>query len=352
FIVPCFYLLGPLPPARADPYAGAPYIDFIRGQNTDYSRVFARESFLYPNWSSAFGLADVRSLDALYYDRYRTFVRGFLHPPDDMRIHGELSDRFTGGEFAYDFTTETEKRFLALSSIKYLISESEYGWSSRLLDEIVEQHRDENIWGFAADTFRFGNARIRNLRGLFQHPPSNRISYKGVIDPAEPILEAIAVIKIEAVQSSDGAGFRLEIKDGEAINVLFEAQIDPRNVPGDRDGRPIRVDLSRYAGQPVELLFSTDPGPRGDASADWAGWAGLRFVAKEDVATPSAFRKIYDAEVRVYEVSNKLPRAALFRAIEILPDNAVLARLKDPTFNPDEKAIVSRESLAADQVTS
>src|SRR4029077_7037444 len=121
FILPCFYLFGPLPPARADPYAGAPYIGFIRGLDTDHSRVFARENFLYPNWSSAFGLEDVRNLDALLYGRYRNFTRNFLLPPGDTRRHGDLSDRFTGGDFPYDFDTETEKRFLALSSIKYLI---------------------------------------------------------------------------------------------------------------------------------------------------------------------------------------------------------------------------------------
>ena len=90
FILPCFYLIGSFPPARADPYAGAPYIGFIRGLNTDHSRIFARESLLYPNWSSAFGLADVRSLDAIYYDRYRSFMRNFLLPRGGTRIHGDL----------------------------------------------------------------------------------------------------------------------------------------------------------------------------------------------------------------------------------------------------------------------
>jgi hypothetical protein len=66
FLMPSFYLLTTLPPNKADPYAGAPYIDFIRARNADYSRVFARESFLYPNWSSAFGLMDVRILDGLF----------------------------------------------------------------------------------------------------------------------------------------------------------------------------------------------------------------------------------------------------------------------------------------------
>src|SRR6185503_4305280 len=65
FIVPSFYVLGSLPPLKADPYNGAPYIDFIRAANTDHSRVFGRERMLYPNWSAAFQLADVRNIDAL-----------------------------------------------------------------------------------------------------------------------------------------------------------------------------------------------------------------------------------------------------------------------------------------------
>jgi hypothetical protein len=187
FILPCFYLIGSFPPARADPYAGAPYIGFIRGLNVDHSRIFAREEILYPNWSSAFGLADVRSLDALYYERYRQFMQNFLLPDGVASKHDDLFDRFTGSGFAYKFDTEPERRFLALSSVKYLIGSTEYGWP----------------------------------------------------------------------------------------------------------------------------------------------------------------RKIYSGEALVYQVPNVLPRAALFRAVEILPDDAVLARLKDPAFNPYEKAVVSRESISA-----
>lgn len=192
FIVPCFYLLTSLPPLKSDPYKGAPYIDFIRARNSDHERVFAREYFLHPNWSSVFGLADVRTLDAMQYMRYRTFIRSFLLPPGaEAHQHGDLADRFTGGYFPYEFSTDVERRYLALSSIRYLISGSDY--------------------------------------------------------PA---------------------------------------------------------------------------------------------------AEPEAYKKIYDGEVRIFEVANPMPRASLFRAVEILPDGDVLARLKDPALNPFEKAIVSRESLA------
>ena len=142
------------------------------GSNTDHSRIFARENFLYPNWSSAFGLADVRSLDALHYDRYRLFIRNFLLPPGDTRIHGDLADRFTGGEFPFEFATDTEKRYLALSSVKYLISDSDYGSPTKVTDEILNQHKGEVIRGFGPATFQIGDRTKSTVRGLFQHPPS------------------------------------------------------------------------------------------------------------------------------------------------------------------------------------
>ena len=348
FLIPGFYILSSLPRAKADPYAGAPYIDFIRAKNTDHSRVFGRELMLYPNWSAAFGVPDVRNLDALNYRRYRTFVRSFLRAPgDENRQHGELADRFTGGEFLYPFNTDLEKRFLALSSIKYLISESDYNQSSKVLDDIIEQHQGENIRGFAADIFRVGDGETSAIRGLFQHPPSTRIPFRVTIDARQPVLEAVAVIKIEAANRTDGVGFHLEIKDGEKIETLFLTFLDPRDRPADKAGRPFRLDLSEYAGREVELLFSTDPGPKGDVSGDWAGWAGLRFVPKNGAIEPRVYKPIYQKEARVFEVPWVLPRAALYRAIEILPDDAVLTRLKDPAFNPNEKAIVSRESMLA-----
>ena len=129
FIIPCFYVLGSLAPLKADPYKGAPYIDFVRAANTDHSRIFARGQMLYANWSAAFQLADVRNVDAMIFKRYRTFARAFLLPPEAAtRLNGDLADRFTGDEFPYEFDTAQEKRFLALSSVRYLITDSEFGW--------------------------------------------------------------------------------------------------------------------------------------------------------------------------------------------------------------------------------
>lgn len=351
FIVPAFYVLNKLPPAKANAYAGAPYVDFLRSRNTDHARIFGRENILYPNWSAVFKLEDVRSLDALLYTRYRTFIRSFLLAPgDEGRVHGDLADRFTGGDFPYAFGSEIERRFLALSSIRYLITDSDYGAPSAIVDEIVRQHSGEFIWGFGSDVFRIGGPAGSKLRGVAQHAPSAKVAFKIVIDAQAPIFEGFAVIKENPAEPTDGAGFTLELRAKGATETLFQTFLDPRSVPADKAGRPFRVDLTRHAGEEVELVLSTDPGPRGDSAGDWAGWAGLRFVAKDAAPAPSEFNKIYDEEVRIYEVSSVLPRASLYRAIEVLPDGEVLRRLKEAAFNPLAAAIVSRESLsAADQ---
>ena len=90
-----------------------PYLNFLQAHNRGLYRIFGRKDVLLPNWAGAFGLADVRSLDAMYYDRYFNFIRNSMISPEaDKRIQGDLVDRFTGSEFPYTFDTDKEKRFL------------------------------------------------------------------------------------------------------------------------------------------------------------------------------------------------------------------------------------------------
>jgi hypothetical protein len=95
------------------------------------------------------------------YRPYLEFVRSFLLNPDDRaRLRGDLADRFTGwGEkgYDYDFSTDQERRFLVLSSVKYLITSSEYGHTNAVRDEILDQHRSDKIRGFGPNTFPIGD---------------------------------------------------------------------------------------------------------------------------------------------------------------------------------------------------
>ena len=347
FIVPSFYLFNSLPSVRMNPYGGAPYLDFLQQRNVQRSRVFAREGFLNPNWAGVFALMDVRDLDAMYYRRYINFIRSFLLRSDDeTRIEGELADRFTGlgDDYAYNFETDLEQRFLTLSSIRYVITATELGADTSLINEFLNQHRAEKLWGVGLDSFPI--ASHTKALGVFQHPPSRRLSLKTTIDPTQPVLAGVAAIKAEVQDKSDGAGFLIEIKSRDKIEPLFSTVLSPRDVREDQRGRPFRIDLSSYAGQEVELLFSTDPGPSGINAYDWAGWAKLRFVPKDhEPISASAFREIYQDEARIYEFPDVLPRAAMFNAAEILPDKDVLDRLKDLAFDPQKLVVLSAESL-------
>lgn len=346
YIVPTFYLFNAPPPASRNPFKGAPFVDFVREKNNDYARVFGREGLLYPNWAGAFELSDARSLDALHLQRYFTFIQHFLAKPGDTRLHGDLADRFTATEFPFVFETETERRFLALSSVKYLLSSTELG-GSKVMDAFVAQHQKEKIWGFGSDTFVFEDNR-RSVRGVLQHPPSRRISYKITVDPKAPVFEGIAVIKREVAERSDGVAFEIELRRDASFETVFSASLDPKNVPADRSGRAFRIDLSKYAGQDIELLFSTDPGPAGNTAFDWGGWVALRFTGEGVVEEAGYFKKLYDEEKRIYEVPSTLPRASLFSAVEIVPDGEALKRLTDASFKLGEKVVVSRESIVSE----
>lgn len=352
FILPSFYMFSSLPPATINPYAGAPYLDFLRERNDSHDRVFGRDDLLFPNWAGVFGLADVRNLDAMYYKRYLNFIRNFLlKPGDEGRLSGDLADRFTGGQpgYAYGFETATEQRYLALSSVRYLISSSEYNAPIKVLDEIVAQHKGENIWGMGLTSFvgREGKPVV----GLLQHPPSNPLSYKTVIDPRQPMLQGVVAMQEAAQDKSDGVGFLLAVRSSGQTDTLFSTVLNPKDNVTDRTGQPFEVDLTPYAGKDVELLFSTDPGPSGNNAYDWGGWTRLRFVSQSEAKdATSEFKKLYDDGVSIYENTKILPRASLFSAAEVQADDRVLARLKDPSFDPYEKVVLSAESVSAEDV--
>jgi hypothetical protein len=344
FLAPSFYLFSSLPSVKANPYNGAPYIQFIRARNSDHSRVFGREGVLYPNWAGVFQLADVRTLDGIFYRRYFDFIRAFLlEPGNEARRHGDLADRFTGAEGTYAFKSETERRFLTLSSIRYLISASEYNVDTTVIDGMLAQNQGGNRRGFGRTTFRTPDGR--SMVGILQHPPSSGVVYRAVIDPLKPIFEVTLALQAEAQDKSDGAGFQIDIKSEGRTETLFSGTLAPRQLSADRGGRLLRFDLGAYVNKEVELLFSTDPGPGGSDAYDWAGWVKPRFVSRQG-GNPSDFKEIYSKEVLVYEVPRVLPRAAVFRSVEILPDREVLARLKDPAFDPATRLVISQEGLS------
>lgn len=116
YIVPAYYVFNRSPLEASNPYAGAPFIDYLKKRDSS-ARIFFAGRILDPDWPSAFELSDIRGVDAMYYSKYFRFLHAFLPAPQSIN-DTELGDRFTGIGH-YDFTDPRFRRLLDLSSVSY-----------------------------------------------------------------------------------------------------------------------------------------------------------------------------------------------------------------------------------------
>jgi hypothetical protein len=345
FVLPSYYLLNELPNKNENPYVGAPFVDFLKSKVHNYSRIFSTDGILFPNWSSAFELSDIRGLDAVYYRKYLSFVRNFHHAPIKATNDVDLGDRFTGtGE--YDFFDPLWRRLLQLSSVSKIVTTRGLAAPNTIVRAIL----DQNVARIQSSGAAVRRLMIRigeeTRECLLEHPPYRQLPYKLVVNDTGPSMFHFSYSLDPAVfaQGGDGVQFTLEAKDETGrIRQLFSSYIDPKHRPQERKWNSAQVDLNRYRGQQIELLFSTDSGPKGDSAYDWALWSDLRLG---DAASQEALESVYRGEVEVYDVKNSLPRAAIFHNIRIEKDeSSVLQRLADPSFDVSSTVVLDQSAL-------
>ena len=351
YIFPVYYVLTRSASLDANPYRGAPYIDYLKSAIAGGERAFGRDGLLHPDWAGGFQIADIRGLDAMYVRKYLRFVRFFLRD-DPPTPHGDLVSRFTGMNW-YAFDSPLKQRLLQLSSVKYLLSLEPYSPDSPLVREIFQQNRDrlipgrENLVEIRAFTI------VGETKGvLYEHPPYERLAFRVQITPATRQFSFSVAMDPAVYDGSnpicgDGVEFRLEIRDSHGqIAPLYSRYIDPKHNLAERKWISESVDLSRYMGQAVDLLFTTTPGPAGNTCMDWAGWGDPHFDG--ETHSPPGFILVYDHKVKIYEYRDVLPRAALFSDVELVPaEEAALDRLVSPSLNIFQTAVVSSPDLDA-----
>ena len=349
YIYPVYYVLTRSASDDANPYRGAPYIDYLKAGIGAHERVFGREGILHPDWAGSFQLGDIRGVDAMYYRKYFDFIRFFLRDEIPPAAYGDLVNRFTGLRWlAVD--SPLKRRLQQLSSVKYLLSLQPYGPEPGRAQEIIRQ----NAGRLLAGRENLIEVRTFTISGetkavLYEHPPYGRLPFRTTITPASREFSFSVAMQPAVYDGSmpicgDGVEFRLEIRDSDGrTRVLYQRYIDPKHNPEERRWIPGSVDLSEYMGQTVELLFTTTAGPKGDTCAAWAGWGDPHF--NSDAASQPAFRQVYDHEIKIYEYPDYLPRAALFSSVEVADDDAAaLVRLGSPALDILQTAVVSSNS--------
>lgn len=152
YIPEIYYVFSTLPNTSENPYAGAPYINWLKANNGLGQRIFARGGALYPDWASVFRLPDIRDLDALYYWKFLPFIRDFMLAPGQPG-GDDFQDRFTGaGSYSYNFDNPLQRRLLQLTSAGYLITNAPYSQPDFQLnyDHEVKIYRYDHVLPRAA----------------------------------------------------------------------------------------------------------------------------------------------------------------------------------------------------------
>jgi hypothetical protein len=351
FLAPVYYWFNRLPEVTHNPYAGAPYINELRKDQGHY-RTFARDGLLFPNWASVFRIYDIRNLDAMYDRKYLPFLLNFLPDQKNTPPPLDLGDRFNGTG-PYDLTNERAKRLLQLSSVKYIATIRAFTTPNRMVDEILAQNLGHLTPGREANVVRKEFVLGDEARdAVGEHPPYDRMPYRLTV-PAGPnaiFHFSYALDPFVYDKAGDGVEFILELKDRNGkITKLFSAYIDPKHNPAERRWMEDRVDLSSYRGQPIDLLLTTTPGPKGDSGYDWAAWSGFYFEGHRSEVQGQAppFKLIYNGEdARIYSYENVLPRAAVYyRTVLASGENDALAKLADPKLDIFDTVVLESSRL-------
>jgi hypothetical protein len=71
----------------------------------------------------------------------------------------------------------------------------------------------------------------------------------------------------------DGAEGLITIEADKKSEVVYRKFLDPVDRPEDRKWFEESVDLSKFAGKSIKVIFETKTGPKGDGIGDWFAWS-------------------------------------------------------------------------------
>jgi len=112
-------------------------------------------------------------------------------------------------------------------------------------------------------------------RAIFAHA-SSRLTFASLTLPEEAWLHVAIGIEEAAwtAEGSDGVVFRVGVSDGREYEELLVQHLDPASRPGDRRWLPLVIDLTRYGGERIDLILSTNASPPGadNRELDLAVW--------------------------------------------------------------------------------
>ena len=337
------------PAITQNPYAGAPYIAFLQNHmHPSNERLMGINAMLFPNWAAAFDLNDVRSIEAVTLSNYLPFVDAFVATAP--AASDDQFDRFVSTK-PIDMNRSLVQRWLALSSVGYILSPTYDDMIAEppgsILGTIVDQATQELPPGGQAAAHEEA-VRIagQGEATFFEHPPQD-LTFRLPVDRSATRFVADAALK--------PASYSPVVLCGGAVTFSMRASlhgteiatatrtIDPKHVMADRRWLPIGLDLTRAAGETVDLHLQTSAV---DTCAAWAVWGEPRFIALNAPVSFVHNRLIYpvvyrEPGINIFRASNSLGRMTLYHEAETAGSFAeAIDALRRPSFDIHRDAVV------------
>jgi hypothetical protein len=118
-------------------------------------------------------------------------------------------------------------------------------------------------------------------RGVLPNQPS-RATWHQVLIPENAVLKvSLGVLEKGWTMEGDGVLFRIGIAVGSQYDELLKLVRHPFANPPDRQWHEITLDLSEYAGERVDVVFSTNSSLAGDnRNGDFPVWGSPRITVE------------------------------------------------------------------------
>lgn len=280
---------------RVDPYVHPEWLDYIveRAVPT-HERVYGIDAKLFPNTAGAYGLQDIRSLEALYPDRYVNFVRHFIQP--------EFVDRFIGGPFASKELSrgETDSNpMFNLTGVRYVVAGGQQPGDSVVRRYFEPDHEFLPLHpppdGVELSAFDIGDGRrsiilVRSgKRARIPVPDgATTFAFSALLDQASPTRDGV-----RAFAEPGGAGT--------SAAPPWSRSLTPGITPAAWED--VQIDL--HGASTVDLAVM----PLGQPTPNGVGFADLRFGFGSP-PPPRQYQWVTRSEgADVYENTQRLPRA-------------------------------------------
>lgn len=145
-----------------------------------------------------------------------------------------------------------------------------------LIDHYADSQTDSMNTEFGKSSINQQTINDDSRDVLFQHP-SSRVTYTVDLPAQSSLYFGLGMAEeVWSADKGDGVVYSIYVRDPDKDYVLhrvFQKIIDPKNNLEDRQWFDEKVDLSRFGGKTVEIIFEAMPGPNNDYNFDWGGWS-------------------------------------------------------------------------------